>query len=169
MSQGRIAVMVLLAALAAGAARAEEKPSPEFERLKALAGEWEGLARVAGEEKALPSAATVKLVSAGSAVMLVTDPGTPHEMVTMFHRDDASLLATHYCAAMNQPRLKLQPGKDPGRLAFEFMDGTNLLSYPGRMQRLVLTLPDADRQVQEWTHLQDGNSATMVFELRRKK
>jgi hypothetical protein len=90
-------------------------------------------------------------------------------MVTMFHRDDAAVLATHYCAAMNQPRLRLQPGKEPGKLAFEFQDGTNLGTFPGRMQRLVLSLPDADRQVQEWTHLQDGKTATMVFELRRKK
>jgi len=37
--------------------------------------------------------------------MLTTGPGTPHEMVTMFHRDDTALMATHYCSAMNQPRM----------------------------------------------------------------
>jgi hypothetical protein len=159
----------LIAAIAAALpALAEEKPSPEFDHIKALAGDWEGTARRAGAEP-FKATATVRVVSAGSAVMLTTDPGGRHEMVTMFHRDDAALLATHYCSAMNQPRLRARPTKDATKIAFEFADGTNLGAHPGRMQGLVLTLQDADHHLEEWTFQDGANQQTMVFDLRRKK
>jgi hypothetical protein len=145
-----------------------ETPSPDFDRLKALAGEWEGTAHEGGG-KPIQTRATFKVVSAGSAVMLMTDPGTPHEMVTMFHRDGDALLATHYCAAMNQPRMKARTGSPPGTLAFDFLDGTNLGPHPGRMQSLVLTLGDADHQVQAWTYRDEGRESTTTMDLRRKK
>src|SRR5690242_19181389 len=95
-------VMCLVAVVASAPALSAEPPSAEFDRIKALAGEWEGTAHVP-DGKGFPATATVRVVSAGSAVMMITGPGTPHEMVTMFHRDDAALVATHYCSAMNQP------------------------------------------------------------------
>jgi hypothetical protein len=36
------------------------------------------------------------------------------------------------------------------------------------MERLVLSFPDADHHVQEWTSLDGGRSSTMVFEMARK-
>ncbi len=155
--------------IAGGQALADEQPSPEFERIKALAGEWKGTARGHGADQAMPTSASVRVASAGSAVMLVTDPGTPHEMVTMFHRDDGGLLATHYCSAQNQPRMKAQATKDPTRVTFEFVDGTNLGAHPGHMQRLVLTMTEAGRHRQEWTFSDGGKGHTMVFELERAK
>ena len=150
-------------------APAAETPSPDFDRLKALVGEWEGTARGGGDAKAIPTRATFKVVSAGSAVMLTTDPGTPHEMVTMFHRDGDGLLATHYCSAMNQPRMKARAGAPAGTVAFEFLDGTNLGPHPGRMQALVMAMPSADQQVQTWTFRAGGQDSTMSFDLKRKK
>lgn len=181
MTLARSAVLLAVASTLAGPPRAgagepdqhmapaAETPSPDFDRLKALAGDWEGTAKSGGDPKTLVTRATIKVVSAGSAVMLVTDPGTDHEMVTMFHRDGEALLATHYCAAMNQPRMKLRPGAPAGTLAFEFVDGTNLGPHPGRMQSLLLTLPGADRQVQAWTFRAGGQDSTMTFDLKRKK
>jgi hypothetical protein len=150
-------------------AAASESPSPDFDRLKALAGEWEGTARPGGDQKALATRATFKVVSAGSAVMLVTDADTPHEMVTMFHRDGEEVLATHYCAAMNQPRMKARSGAPAGAMTFEFIDGTNLGPHPGRMQSLTLTWLDADHQTQVWTYRGGGQESTMTFDLRRRK
>jgi hypothetical protein len=151
-----------------GMAPAAEAPSPDFERLKALAGDWEGTARGA-DQKPIPSRASIKVVSAGSAVMLTTDPGGAHEMVTLFHRDGADLLATHYCAAMNQPRMKARAGTPAGTLTFEFLDGTNLGPHPGRMQALTLSWPDADHQIQVWTYRGGGQDSSSTFELKRKK
>jgi hypothetical protein len=84
------------------------------------------------------------------------------------HEDDGALLATHYCAAMNQPRMKLTPASAGDALVFEFVDGTNLEAHPGRMQRVALSTPDARRQVQSWTFAdKDGTSGTMTMELTR--
>jgi hypothetical protein len=159
--------LALIAALAV-AASAEEKPSAEFDRIKALAGEWEGMAH-GGDGKAFPATASIRLVSGGSTVMMVTGPGTPNEMVTMFHRDDAALMATHYCSAMNQPRMRATPAKEANRIAFEFADGTNLRTHPAHMQGLVLTMPEADHHLEEWTFLDGTAKNTMTFDLRRKK
>jgi hypothetical protein len=146
---------------------ATETPSPDFDRLKALAGEWEGTAHHGGDEKPFPTRASIKVVSGGSAVMLITDPGKPHEMVTMFHRDGEALLATHYCAAMNQPRMKARAGGPAGTLAFDFMDGTNLGPHPGRMQALVVAIPTADHHTQAWTFRAGGKDSTLTLDLKR--
>jgi len=163
------ALVTIALAPAAGAAEgAAVAPAPggALARLRGLVGEWSGTAKGHGDP--MPTRATIKLVSAGSAVMLVTDPGTEHEMVTLFHEDDGALLATHYCAAMNQPRMKAKPAAGAERLVFEFVDGTNLKTNPGHMQRLALVLPDPRHQVQEWTFAApDGKQQTMTMELTR--
>jgi len=150
------------------AAAPAEPPSPAFERLKSLAGEWTGTASGSGDMKNMPTKASIRVVSAGSAVMLTTDPGGPHEMVTLIHRDDGGVLvATHYCAAQNQPRMKARPGSDVLRITFDFVDGTNLGAYPGRMQRLVILTPGPGRHVQEWTYRSGGKDSTDTFDLKR--
>jgi hypothetical protein len=147
-----------------------EPPSPAFERVKSLAGEWEGTATGSADGKPIQTRARIQVVSGGSAVMITTDPGGKYEMVTLIHRDDGgALVATHYCAAQNQPRMKAATPADPARIAFEFIDGTNLAAYPGRMQRLVLLTPGPDRQVQEWTYRGDGKDSTDVFDMKRVK
>jgi hypothetical protein len=151
-------------------AASAEPPSPAFDRLRSLAGEWEGEAGAPGDAKRMPTKASVRVVSGGSAVMITTDPGGKYEMVTMIHRDDGGVLvATHYCAAKNQPRMKSIPGPDVSRITFDFVDGTNLGAYPGRMQRLTLTTPSPDRQIQEWTYRSEGKDSTDVFDLKRVK
>jgi len=59
--------MRILASTAAVFALAiSSPPSPAFDRLKSPAGGWTGTA-----------------IGSGSAVMLTTDPGTPHDSVTV--------------------------------------------------------------------------------------
>jgi hypothetical protein len=53
-------------------------------------------------------------------------PGTPHEMISMYHLVDGELLLTHYCAMANQPRMRLdREASTPDRLVFAFDGGTN--------------------------------------------
>ena len=163
-------VLSPLAALAEPMSVAPEPPSPAFERLKSLAGDWVGTAGSLGDAKTFPTRASVRVVSAGSAVMITTDPGGKYEMVTVIHRDDGgALMATHYCAAKNQPRMRAPFPSDPGRIAFEFVDGTSLAAHPGRMQRLVILTPDPDRHIQEWTYREAGKDSTDVFDMKRVK
>ena len=70
-----------------------------------------------------------KTVSSGSAVCETLFPGTPHEMITMYHLDGDNLIATHYCAMGNQPRMQaVLCACDSARKTcnFKFLDGTNM-------------------------------------------
>ncbi|HET6437632.1 MAG TPA: hypothetical protein VFG59_06210 [Anaeromyxobacter sp.] len=160
-----IVLLVLVGSL--GDARADA--GAQFDTLKALAGAWTGVAVGHGPSGKMPTRATYRVVSGGSAVMLTTDPGTKHEMVTLFHRDDDGLMATHYCAAQNQPRFRAQPSQDGKRLVFEFLDGTNLGAHPARMERLVIRVSDRNHHTQEWTYKDGDQETTMRFELARRK
>src|SRR5690349_10162902 len=83
----------------------EPKPgSPELEQIKALAGTWEGTAETDGKTE--PAAIEYKVSSMGTVVVETLFPGTPHEMVSIYHDDEnGKLTMTHYCAIGNQPQL----------------------------------------------------------------
>lgn len=139
-----------------------------FEKLKSLAGEWEGKTVEGGKE--LPTTTSFRLVSDGSALMNVLAVGTPHEMVTMFHMDGSDLLATHYCAAHNQPRFRCVSSPEPNIVAFEFKDATNL-SGPAapHMVRVKFTLLDPNHHVEDWTFLANGQTNTRRLDFHRKQ
>jgi len=139
-----------------------------FDRLKLLAGEWEGKSNEGGQE--IPTTTTFRVVSDGSALMNIIAQGTPHEMVTMFHMDGDDLLATHYCAAHNQPRFRFVATSDPNVVDFEFKDATNLSSpTTGHMVGVKFTLLDPNHHVEEWTFLANGQTSTHRFDFRRKQ
>lgn len=88
-----------------GAAKAAKHAG--LERLKTLAGTW-----VEADADGKPTDKVVsvfKVTAAGSAVEETIFPGQPQEMVSIYHRDGADLLLTHYCALGNQPRMKADP------------------------------------------------------------
>ena len=96
--------------------------------------------------------------------------GSDHEMVTVYHRDGADLMLTHYCAAGNQPRMKAAAGGDPDLLRFEFAGATNMDSAKAmHMHEAVIRFVDADHIESVWTSYQDGKPAGEArFELHRK-
>ncbi len=141
--------------------------SPQWEKVKSLAGEWQGYA-MEGDKK-IPTKVSIRLTGDGSAVMHSLDQGTPHEMVTMFHMDKDALMATHYCSAHNQPRFVAAPGGDPGRIAFDFKDGTNIHPGDGYMKKLVIASVDADHHNEEWSYDQGGTLHTGIFYFTRVK
>jgi len=168
----RISIAVLaLAAIGSPQATAPAKPSTPagamFDKLKALVGEWEGTMNEGGQK--MPATTSYRLVSGGSAVLNVLGAGTPHEMVTMFHMDNSDMLATHYCAAHNQPRFRFVPSSEPNVVTFDFKDATNLASpTTPHMVGLKITFVDADHHYQDWTFLQGDQKSTSRFEFRRK-
>lgn len=136
-----------------------------FAQLKGLAGTWE-----TKNPEGKPAIETVQVMSAGSAVMVTMDGGNGENMVTMFNPDGDAVIATHYCAAKNQPRYVLLPSKDPTVLAFEFKDITNLASPDaGYMRAVVIRIKDADHHTEEWTWRQNGKDAVHTMEFTRKK
>jgi hypothetical protein len=95
-----------------------------FERLKTLAGAWHG--RAGHGEAGQPATVTYRVASGGSVVEETLFPGTPHEMISMYHVVDGELVLTHYCAMANQPRMRLdRKASTPDRLVFAFDGGTN--------------------------------------------
>lgn len=95
-----------------------------FERMKSLAGTWEGQA--GHGEAGQPATVTYRVASGGSVVEETLFPGTPHEMISMYHLVAGELVLTHYCSMANQPRMRLDPkASTPDRLVFAFDGGTN--------------------------------------------
>jgi hypothetical protein len=128
--------------------------TPQWEKIKSLVGEWDGYMTENGQKHS--THVSVRMTGDGSAVMHLIDQGTPHEMVTMFHMDQAELLATHYCSAHNQPRLRAKPAGRPSEINFEFKDGTNIRPGDGHMQQLTLTFVDADHHNETWGYSSNG-------------
>ena len=158
--------LVAAASLAAQEAHPKPIPNAAFDRLKMLTGNWKGT--YVGPEGSFTGKASFRVVSAGSAIMLSMDEGSDGEMITMFHPDGGQqLMATHYCAGQNQPRMKLAGMTNPNVLVFDFVDGTNVSGE--HMKKLVITFVDADHHVEEWTSENAGKLTTAKFDYTRVK
>jgi len=144
------------------------KTSPEFEKLKTLAGEWS-----AKTKDGQPVGVFYKIVSNGSALMETLNMGKDEgTMITVYHLDGDNLMMTHYCSANNQPRMKAEPASGEVKsLAFSFLDATNLTAPDsGHMHRLVVTFQDKKHMTQDWTWREYGKDAyTETFRYERKK
>jgi hypothetical protein len=117
-----LAVLALAAPALAQAPAVDGKAA--FERLKSLAGTWQGQAGHGQPGEA--ATVTYRVASGGSVVEETLFPGTPHEMISMYHLVDGDLVLTHYCAMANQPRMRLdRKASTPDRLVFVFDGGTN--------------------------------------------
>jgi hypothetical protein len=141
----------------------------KFDKIKSLAGVWQGDENKDGE----PDATIIyRLVSGGNAVAEFMLPGTDHEMVTMYHLDGDSIIATHYCSLGNQPRMRSKAGGGAESISFEFIDGTNMLS-PSDMHIHSLTMAwkDADHITAAWSAQDDGKPSphSPTFALTRVK
>jgi hypothetical protein len=144
-----------------------ESPAPaatqaSFERLHALVGRW---------QCTTPSARTVelayRLVSGGSALVETFTTASGKETMTIFHLDGPHLLATHYCAQGNQPRLRLQRASDQA-FDFAFHDATNLAGPDAsHLDRLALELIDADHHRRTEIYAAGGEDETTRFECQR--
>jgi hypothetical protein len=118
------AVLGAPALLASPAAAQPVDGKAAFARLATLAGTWEG--KAGHGEAAQMATVTYRLASGGSVVEETLFPGTPHEMISMYHLVDGQLVMTHYCAMANQPRMRLDlKASTPDRLVFAFDGGTN--------------------------------------------
>lgn len=135
--------------------------SSALDRMKGLAGTWEGEGMTV----------TYKVTAGGSAVMETLGPGTEKEMITMYHVDGEDLVLTHYCMLGNQPRMKAPKDSKGDSIRFSFAGGGNLKAEKDmHMHSLVLTFQDKDHVKQEWTMFEGGKEKGVhAFSLTRKK
>jgi len=104
-------------------ANAQLTVNDAFYEMKSLVGVWQK----ADVEK--PNLIVSFELIANSSVLVETwlHKGKKHSL-TMYHLDNESLLATHYCPQGNQPRLNLTKNSTANKLNFSFLDVTNLAS-----------------------------------------
>ena len=148
-------------------ARAGDGAKEKFEKIKSLAGEWHGK-----NPSGKPVTVTYEVVSNGSVVMERIQPIDEPDMITMYHLDGDHLMMTHYCSAMNQPRMRAASGGgDENVIRFSLLDVTNLAKpTDGHMQKLVITIKDENHLATQWTFVTDGKAeGGAPFELVRKK
>jgi hypothetical protein len=155
----RTASAVALACSAAALAA----PATDFSRLTSIAGEWQSTGA-----KGKPLVVTYRLISAETVLVETYGAGSGHETMTVFHPDQARVLATHYCAQGNQPRLALQTAS-PTRWVFAFQDATNLPdASASHLVRLELALTEAGHLVRTETYLEKGKEDVTRLELARR-
>ncbi len=131
------------------------KGSAELERVKTLAGKWQGTSKT-GDGPSEPAIIEYKVTSGGSAVVETLFAGTPNEMVSVYHDHNGKLAMTHYCMLHNQPQLDLV-NADAHQLSFSLgkesdIDG----AHDQHMHALSLNWKDPNHFTQVWTCYKDG-------------
>lgn len=152
---------LLLAGFCALPLHAAESAAQRFERLKSLAvGEWQGTTETGASVRV-----NYRTISRGTALVEIWQPGTRAETMTVFHRDGERVIATHYCAQGNQPRLALD-GKGGDGFAFDYFDATDLQDGASHLHRLAFS-PSGDGVQREETYRGADGDETSRLRLRR--
>jgi hypothetical protein len=139
----------------------DAKTLAAYERIKSLAGQWEGKGERIGTE-----ILDIDVMAKGSCVLEKSRfaHGDEDGMVTMYHLDGPNLLLTHYCMAKNQPRLKATEISDDGKtILFTFLDGTNMASRDvGHMDKVRIEFGDNPNEYKsQWTFYAKGKEQWM--------
>ena len=162
---GKFLVLFLALISVTTAGWAASKCQPEFDKIKSLAGNWEG--KSAGGN---PVHINYKLVSGGTAVMESILESAEAQMVTLYYLDGDHVMMTHYCMANNQPRMRADASTSTtSDIRFTFVDATNL-SGPnaGHMYAHSIEWRDAGHVTQRWTWREGKQEKVETFELQRK-
>ena len=144
-------------------ALAQSDAARAFEKMKSLAGTWEGKTsdgHTVGD--------TFQLISDGASLMSQLNMGEP--MVSMFYMAGDQLMMTHFCPSKNQPRMRATISPDGNTITFNFVDATNLATpQTGHMHRAVYIFNGKNELAEEWTWRQNGKETVQHFELHRKQ
>jgi hypothetical protein len=145
--------------------------SKEFERVKSLAGHWEGTTQegVPDHKLAQIIAVDYKVTSNGSAVIETLFPGTPDEMTSVYHDEGGQLTMTHYCSMGNRPHMKLI-NVTPTALTLEVpKKGGNVKPNEMHMHSVKLETPAPDTLKHTWISSNfDKTKTPPVFTFKRK-
>jgi hypothetical protein len=139
-----------------------------FARLKTgLAGSW----KLATPKDARGERFRISFKEISRGSVLVETFGDPAGAVTetVYHLDGAHLVATHYCAQGNQPRLRLSSDDTNSGAVFTFHDVTNLREpKASHLVRMRIRL-DGDRLEKEDVYAADGKVDATTLTLVRAR
>jgi hypothetical protein len=147
-------------------ADAQSDAKKAFDKLKTLAGSWEG--SIVGKTVQV----TIRVTAVGSAIMhdATGQSGGPgnHE-ITMMYLEGDRLLMTHYCDAGNRQRLEGKLSADGSSVEFNLLDVAGG-SERGFAKRMVFTMADANTHVIELVYsMPDGKLVQARGEFQRTK
>ncbi|MAD81215.1 MAG: hypothetical protein QGF59_12845 [Pirellulaceae bacterium] len=173
--------LVMLAIVFAGIAKADDDSGKKkrssgkkakqaeaiFDKIKSLSGDW---IATKGEHKG-ELTLSVRVIAGGTAVVETEFPGSPQEMITVYHLDGNKVMLNHYCMLGNQPRMRVKKGDNDDTLVFEFAGATNLASKDdAHMHEGKLKFVDQDTVHSTWVMFKDDKAMEEhTFEMTRKK
>ena len=136
--------------------------------MKKMSKTWTGVMEM-GEEK-MDFTVSYQVIAGGSAILEKSFPGTPKEMVSLYHEDGGKVVMTHYCAFGNQPEMKLIESTDK-MFKFDFTGGTNIDPDKSMyMSSVVFTLTGENEMTQAWGMMTEGKEQSKnVLALTRTK
>ena len=159
-------ICVLVSSLAAQE-MPKHKGSRALEKIKALSGTWEGEMDHGEGPKKIQ--VIYRVTGGGSAVVETLFPGSPMEMVTMYHDLKDTLVMTHYCMLGNQPQMRLTKSSDK-QVSMELMEKSTITKNEAHMHALTIDFVDDDHIKHTWTSYREGKAEKdVVFELSREK
>ena len=167
----RFVLSVVLLSLST-VAFAQSDAQKSFDKLKTLAGSWEGQVTTvppAADIEGKLMQVTLRPTSMGNALMHeMTGAGRPDDPITMLYVDDGRLMLTHYCDAGNRPRMAGRVSPDGKTVEFDFLDVAGSTQY-GHMHHAVFTFVDANHHIEDWTYMKPGDKPVNAhFDLHRK-
>ena len=144
-----------------------------FDKLKTLAGSWEGHPKVVPPVPALDGKTahvTFRVASRGHTLMHdLKIESIPDNPITMLVVDADRLLLTHYCDGDNRPRMVGKMSADGKTVEFDFLDISGN-EKGGHMHHAVFTFVDENHHIEEWTFMMPGDIPVRVrFDLERTK
>ncbi len=168
-----IIISIILVSMSGVAVAGESKAprqsdSKEFEKIKSLAGKWEGTTTESGKDQSV--SVTYHLTSGGAAVVETLFPGTDHEMVSLYHDEGGKLAMTHYCMLGNRPNLELS-SSSPTEINLDFSKDNKIDPVKeDHMHSLRMVFIDKDTLVQNWSGFMGGKQKEpTIFKLSRVK
>ena len=135
--------------------------SKALERMKQLAGNWEGEGDFGkGIEKVK---ANYRLTSANSTIIETFHMGMPQEMVSVYHDDkNKKLTMTHYCAVANQPKLVLtELGNNKVKMDLS-SDSDIDVAHEMHIHSFTVEFEGPDKMIHRWTSYAEGKKAQVV-------
>ena len=141
-------------------AQAPNQANSAFQKLQALAGDWEGK-----DDAGKMAKTKFRLVAGNTAVLETLETSGMEEMLTLYSVDGDGIALVHYCPTNNQPHMRAIPTSAAVReLVFSFQSATNLPDPSiGHEQQMVLQFDGPDQIVEHWTWRKKGKDTEMIY------
>lgn len=147
-------------------ASAGEEASPAWGKLTSVVGTWFRPDATSPEGKLFRI--SYKLISGDTTLVETFGNPAGRTTQTVFHLDGPYLMATHYCAQGNQPRLRVSGATTGDSLTFEYLDATNLKSpEASHLVRLKVEFVDQTHIRRTEVYRANGQEEVSVLNLER--